>query len=62
MKYFSIYKLEKKFTTNLIRFLLGPSAIVDGLVRTITFGFVSTSLELYVARQLARSRSNFPNK
>ena len=50
------YYVEKTNKAWMLRLLLGPSAIIDGVVLTLSFGFLNTGCALYVARKLSHTR------
>lgn len=49
-------RLENSLSAWGYRLLMGPAFIADGVVSTLTIGFVSSGFALNVARLLARSR------
>jgi hypothetical protein len=41
----------------LLRWLMGPASIVDGVIRTVTLGFVSSGLEYQCAMCILKNES-----
>lgn len=49
-------KREPNVKAWMLRLLLGPASIADGVVETLTFGFYGIGTKLHVARRLADIR------
>jgi len=47
---------EKSWKTWGMRLLIGPATVIDGIVQTISLGFISPLLGLKTAKTLARLR------
>jgi hypothetical protein len=48
--------LERSWEAWKWRLLIGPACIVDGLISTLTFGFLSTRLYFYCTKELSNVR------
>ncbi len=54
-------KKEPNAKAWMLRAMIGPASLLDGVVATVTFGFVSTEFTLATARALALTRIKSSN-
>ena len=56
-----VTQFEPTLTAQMWRALLGPASVVEGLILTVTLGFVVVPLTLAVATRISRERIKLMN-